>query len=338
MRRLGQKLGLMVSVGGMLAAGTCLAAPAYHLAGTVTLPHAGGWDYLTFDPTSGHVLVAEGDQTTVIDPAHGVVGALEGLSGAHGQVVANGAIWSDSGEAGTVTMFDAASYKRLAVIPATGDADGMTYDASTGLLGVAGGDSQSLALIDTKTRSRRAVVALGAEPEGPASDGHGSFYVNLASANAVAKVDEASAKLVARYAIPDCHRPHGIAVDPVAGRVFVSCVNAKLVAIDTASGHEVQRLPIGLGTDAATIDTGRHLVFSSNGIAGTLSVFREAADGTLSKLAEVKTRTGARTLAEDPASGRVFSVTATTIGKRVPGHYPDYVAGSKRLLIYAPAS
>ena len=104
-------------------------------------------------------------------------------------------------------------------------------------------------------------------------------------------------------------------------------------------------LPIGAGTDAAAFDPQRKLVFSSNGRDGTLSVIREQDANTFVPLGEVKTAVTARTMALDPATGRIYVVAAdidtaalAAASGNPPGRprRPPFVAGSTKLLFFDP--
>ena len=316
-----------------------LAAPLYTLIRTIPLGPPARWDYLSLDDATGDVLVAHANHTDIVDPRAGrVIARLGPLDGAHGQFVApNGDIFADSGKSGTVSVFDGRSHLLKKTLKAAPDADGMTDDPVHHTLVVVAGDAKSATLIDTKTEAVRARVALPGEPEAPAADGAGNVYINIASTSHVVKLDIAAGKLTADYAVPMCQSPHGIAVDAATHRVFTTCRNKRLVAIDTQTGRVSQTLPIGAGTDFAAIDLARHRVFSSNG-AGSLSIFAESATGTLTKLAEMPTEPGARTMTLDPATGTLYLVTATKAGTPAPSHWPRYKPGTVRLLAYAPTS
>jgi hypothetical protein len=100
-------------------------------------------------------------------------------------------------------------------------------------------------------------------------------------------------------------------------------------------------LPIGKGSDAAAFDPVRKLVFSSNR-DGTLTVVQETAPDDYKVLANMKTAAGARTLAVDPASGRIFLVTGTVASVTPPKNADDhphfvFAPGSVKLLVYDPA-
>jgi DNA-binding beta-propeller fold protein YncE len=80
---------------------------------------------------------------------------------------------------------------------------------------------------------------------------------------------------VARWPTPDCDNPHGLALDAEHSRAFMGCVNSMMMVADTTSGALVAKLPIGSGNDAMAYDPKRKRVFSSNGLDGTISVYRD---------------------------------------------------------------
>lgn len=312
-------------------------AASYTITRSIPLGTPDHWDYLSFDPASGDVLVAHGDHTDIVDPKAGrVVRRLQGLQEAHGTVAAPfGMIFADSGATGTVAVFSRARDTPINVIPAGKDADAEIYEPTHRLVVVMNDAPQTVTLIDTASETVRATLPLGGVPEFAAADGMGLIYVNLASTGQVAVLDVATNRVTRRFAVPGCVSPHGLAVDPKNGRLFVSCRNQKLVVLDAHHGTALQTLKIGAGTDTAVFDPVHHLVFSSNN-DGSLSIFAESADGVLTAQAAQPTEAGARTMATDPASGRVFLVTGVATGPAVPGHYLTFKPGSVKLLVLDP--
>jgi hypothetical protein len=71
----------------------------------------------------------------------------------------------------------------------------------------------------------------------------------------------------------------------------------------------VAQVTIGEGPDAAAFDAKHHLVFSSNG-EGTLTVVRPESADRYRVLSTVKTQRGARTMAVDSQSGKIYLVTS----------------------------
>jgi hypothetical protein len=99
-------------------------------------------------------------------------------------------------------------------------------------------------------------------------------------------------------------------------------------------------LPIGEGTDFAPFDPRSGLAFSSNR-DGTLSVISELSPTKFEALTAIKTQIGARTMAIDPKSGRIYLVTADmTVDETVaPSDYRHRFhvkPGSVRLLFLDP--
>jgi DNA-binding beta-propeller fold protein YncE len=82
-----------------------------------------------------------------------------------------------------------------------------------------------------------------------------------------------------------------------------------MVIIDYESGKVLGLASIGDSPDAAGFDPKHSLAFSSNGGDGTLSVVDPNKPG-FPTLQTVQTAKGARTMAFDASTGRVFLVTA----------------------------
>jgi hypothetical protein len=90
-------------------------------------------------------------------------------------------------------------------------------------------------------------------------------------------------------------------------RVFIGCRSGAITVVDGSSGKVATTQPIGRGVDATEFDPGRGLVFfSSGGGSGALSVFHEDSPDKYTLVEEVKTQAGARTLAIDRKTGRVY--------------------------------
>src|SRR5205814_3513172 len=85
--------------------------------------------------------------------------------------------------------------------------------------------------------------------------------------------------------------------------------NKTMAVVNYSNGAEVTTIPIGDGTDGAAFDAARGLAFSTNGADGTLSVVQQAAPDKYSS-ASIETQRGARTIALDERTHRVYTVTA----------------------------
>ena len=318
-------------------------APTYRLSATVPLGAPDRWDYVVVDGPSHRVYVAHGDRVTVVDGREPhVVGEVAGIAGGtHGVAIshADGRGYTDDGEGGKAVAFDLATLKITKLLPAAQDADAIARDPKTGHIFTVNGDSGSLTVIDPARNAVIATINAGGKLEYAVADGAGKLYVNGAGDKTLLRIDTATNVVDARWPIPDCTSPHGMAMDVEHRRVFVSCVNSRLVVVDADSGREVAGLPIGAGTDAAAFDPVRRRVFSSNGRDGTLSVIQEMGPDSYKVIDTVTTQVSGRTMAVDPATGRVFIAAADldTAAPPGPGGRPRFKPGSLKLLVLDPA-
>ncbi|MCB5943470.1 YncE family protein [Acidocella sp. KAb 2-4] len=318
------------------------AAPLYHLAREVQLAGPVRWDYLRLDAATHRLFISHGPVVTVLDARSlKVVGALNVGSGSHGIAIdpVSGTIYADSGDKAEVIAFNPRTFAPIATIPVVRDADGMQYDPASKRIYVVGGDGQGITGIDPAENKALPTVALGGTPEFFAPDGKGALYIAINDKNEIARFDTATNTITARWPTTGCAAPTGLAVDPVKRLVFTSCRSGVMDVLNADTGAVVAVLPIGKGTDAAAFDPARSRAFSSNGV-GSLSVIGDSAAPVL--LGTVPTQPGARTLAVDPASGDVYTVTAKVTGMKPPQGpagrpYFTFAPDSLELLVYAPA-
>ena len=106
---------------------------------------------------------------------------------------------------------------------------------------------------------------------------------------------------------------------------------------DADSGKLVATVPIGEGPDGVAFDPASGLAFSANG-EGTLTVVHEDSPEKFSVVATVTTRRGARTIALDEATHRIYLPTAefgapTSPTAERPHPRPNIVPGSFVVLV-----
>jgi YVTN family beta-propeller protein len=324
----------------LVAAASQVEPPTYHVSMVVPLSTPDRWDYVVFDPDSHRVYVAHGDRVTVVDGTNGrVVGTVEGMpGGTHGIAVshATGRGYTDDGKAGVVVEFDLTTLKVLKQIKAEPDADGIVFDPASGHIFVIDGDSGKLTVIDPKTDAVVATVDGGGGLEFGDTGNNGKFYVDGAEKNEIVRVDTVTNVVDAHWPMPTCVRPHGLAIDREHHRLFASCSNKVMVVMNADTGVVMATLPIGEGTDFASFDPQDGIAYSSNR-DGTLSVVAETSPDEFRPLTPIQTQFGARTMAIDPKSGRIYLVTAdiTVNESAAPAdsrHRYSVKSGSVRLL------
>lgn len=338
-------------LGATVPASAAESPPEYRLTHTVALGTPDRWDYVVFDPSSKRVYVAHGDQVTVVDGDKGdIVGHVTGMpGGTHGIaiVTAAGRGYTDDGEAGEAVAFDLTSFATQGRVKAADDADAIAFDAHSGHVFVINGDHGTITVIDPKSNKAVATIQGGGKLEYAVPDGNGHLYVNGAGKQEVLRIDTHNNQVQQRWPVSECTSPHGLAIDPGTHRLFVSCLNKLLMVVDDEKGTVLAKLPIGAGSDAVVFDPKRKLIFSSNGIDGTLSVIRETDAQTFTDLGSIKTAVTARTMGIDSATGRLYlaaadidaakaaaAATQPTGGQR---RRPPLVPGSLKLLFLDPS-
>lgn len=288
-------------------------APLYTLTKSVAIGAPERWDLLDYDASSHRVYIAHGDRVTVVDAASGaLIGDVSGFTGgSHGVAIipALGVGFSDDGKAGTASSFDLNTLKLGKTIKAEDDADAITFDPVSGHVFVIDGDPGKVSVIDPKTDAVVATIDDGGKLEIGAADGAGKLYVNGEANKEIVRIDTRTNAVDAHWPITACTSPHGMAIDTGSRRLFTTCENNVMLAIDADSGQVVASLPIGSRTDGAAFDPVRKRVFSSNG-DGTLTVIEEKAPDRYEVLGTVTTSLGARTMTIDPQTGRLFLVAA----------------------------
>ncbi|MHB8529523.1 MAG: YncE family protein, partial [Caulobacteraceae bacterium] len=273
----------------------------------------GGWDYASFDPVGRRVLIAHGDAVMTIGADSGKVDA-HFAAGDHLHAVVpvpgSGVIVTTNSGDNSARIIDAADGKLIASVPTAKDADGATYDPSTGLVIVVDGDAGEITLIDPKARKSVGSITLGDSLEFPAVDGKGRLYVNVESKNEVAAVDIRKRKLITRYPMPGCGRPTGLAY-VAGGRLVVACGDGAAKILEAATGKEIASFKIGGFPDSVLYDAGRKLAYIPSALSGTLAVIALSGPRNNTVIDTVATQIGARTGAVDPKTGRIYLPTAT---------------------------
>jgi YVTN family beta-propeller protein len=327
-------------------------APAadYHLTRGIRLGAPDRWDYIVYDSPSHRVYVSHGDRVSVVDGRSGrIIGEVEGMpGGTHGIAISHtaGLGYTDDGDAGEAVAFSLKTLKVVEHLQAAPDSDAVTIDPTSGHVFVVDGDPGLLTVIDPASDRVVATVHVGSKLEFVVPGHNGKVYVNGVEKQEIFRVDTATNQVDASWPIPQCKAPHGLAIDTATHRLFSSCENGRLMVVNADTGATVATLPIGQGTDAAAFDPTRKLIFSSNGMDGTLSVMREVDANTFVPVATIKTALSARTMSVDPVSGRVFLAAAATNAKAMAAfraarqagrHGPSpFVPGSLKLLFFDP--
>lgn len=288
------------------------AGASYHVARDLKLGGDGRWDYVTVDTVNHRLFIARQTRVMVVDPTSGkLLGEIPGLNGAHGValVYATGHGFATSGHDSTVTMFDLKTLRVLRRTRAADDADAVLYDPASNRVFTFNGDANSTSAIDPVSGKLIGNIPLGGKPEFGVTTGRGRLYVNLEDKAEIVEIDPAAMRVRRRWSIAPCEEPTGLAIDRAHHLLFSGCHNKLMAISNAAEGRMIAQVPIGGGVDAGAFDPASQLAFASNG-DGTITVVHEDSPTSFHVAATVATRPGARTMALDERTHRLYTVTS----------------------------
>ena len=303
-------LGSATVVGG-LGAQTRAAHP-YHVTRQLKLGGDGRWDYIVLDTASNRLFIARQDRVMVVDPDDGkLLGEVRGLDGAHGVALdyATNHGFATSGHDGTALMFDLKTLQTLGRARAGDGADAILYDPASKKVFTFNGDAHSSTVVDAASGKAIGNIDLGGKPEFGVSAGDGKLYVDIEDRAEIAEIDAAAQKVTRRWSLAPCTEPTGLAIDRAHHRLFSGCHNKVMAISDATAGKVIATVPIGGGVDGDAFDPGTGLAFSSDG-EGTVTVVHQDSPTKYRVVSTVPTKRGARTMALDPRTHRIFTVTA----------------------------
>ena len=310
--------------------------PLYQQTAKWTIGGEGGWDYLTLSPNSDRLFIAHTNKIEVIDTSNGKVIGEVPANGAHGIAIVpeKNLGFSTNGRAGTVTVFHLDTLKPETDIKVGENPDAIIYDEHSKHVIVMNGRSKDLMAIDPSTSKVVATVPLGGKLEFAAADA-GHVYVNVEDLGEIAVVNTKTWTADQKWKLNGCEEPSGLALDTKQDVLFSVCGNKVMIVVGTKDGKQLATLPTGSGTDAANFDPGLKRVFASNG-EGTLTVIQESKGGKYDVLGNVDSARGARTMALDPRTHKIYLATAE-LGPPAEGQRrPSIKPGTFMVLVYSP--
>jgi DNA-binding beta-propeller fold protein YncE len=316
-------------------------ASPYHVISRVRLGGEGGWDYVTADAAAHRLYLSRGSHVMVVSTDNdSVVGDIPGTTGVHGIALAPalGRGFTSNGRDSSVTIFDLKTLAVVGSVHGTGrNPDAIAYDSVSGRVFAFNAGGTTATAIDAATGVIAGTVELGGRPEFAVADGRGRMFANLEDKSAIVAFDTRTLRVAGTYPLAPCEEPSGLAMDRAHRRLFAVCGNKSMAVVDADNGHLVATIPIGDGPDAAAFDPATGDAFSSNG-EGTLTVVHEASPSSFSVVQTLPTQRGARTMALDPRTHRIYLVTAefgpppAPTAER-PHPRPSVVPGSFTLLV-----
>jgi DNA-binding beta-propeller fold protein YncE len=234
------------------------------------------------------------------------------------------------GRGNSVTIFDLNTLKSVGSAATGENPDSIRYDAISGRVFAFNGRSKNATAIDAKSGNVAATIPLPGKPEFSIADGKGKVYVNIEDTNEIVEIDAAKATVTKKFSLSPCDGPSGLAFDAKSRRLFSVCSNRVMAVSDPDSGKVVASPAIGAGSDGVAFDPDAGLAFSSNG-DGTLTVVQQVG-GKYDVLENIATERGARTIAVDEKTHKVYLPTAKT-APSAGGGRASYVPDTFKVLV-----
>ncbi|MFZ0303931.1 MAG: YncE family protein [Terracidiphilus sp.] len=292
-----------------LAADSSAAQP-YHVITRWQIGGDGGWDYVTVDGPAHRLYIARSNRVEVVDTTTGkLVGEIGGMHRTHGIALDPSGKYGyiSDGDGNAVILFDRSTLATVETIPGGNGPDGIVFEPATDTVWAFDGHGHTATVIDAATHKVVATVPLPGKPEAPAVDGQGIVYDNIEDKSEVIRIDARTKTITATWSA-GCDSPSGLGIDAAGHRLFPVCDGNKMSVIDTNTGKLVANPSIGDGPDAAGFSDAHRLAYATSG-DGILSVV-DASSPSFPTIESLPTQKGARTMAYDSTTDRIYTVTA----------------------------
>ncbi len=316
----------------------------YHIVKSIQVGGEGGWDYLEADPIGRRLYVCHENHVVVIDmDTLKVVGDVPNSPGMGGVALSRelNRGFTANGDEDSVGVFELSTLKPIAKWKVTGKRPNqIAYEPTTQRVFTFNSTGRNVTVLDGKTGNVLATLEVDGRTEFYALDGKGMIYDSLQDKATLIAIDAGMMKVVATYPLAPHAEPAGTTMDPQTRRIFVACRSKSFLVLDADTGKILATFPIGERNDAAKFDPGTRLAFASNG-DGTLAVVHEDSPDQFTLAQTVKTEYGARTMAVDTQTHRIFMPSADW--GPAPAPTSDHlnprrtmVPGSFRVLVLEP--
>ena len=316
----------------------------YHIIQSIKIGGEGGWDYLEPDPIGRRLYVSHDTHVVVIDmDTLKVVGDVPDSPGMGGVTFSRelNRGFTANGDENVVGVFELSTLKPIAKWKATGRRPNqIAYEPVTQRVFSFNSTGRNITVFDARTGNVLSTLEVDGRTEFYAMDGKGMIYDSLQDKATIIAIDARTLKVVATYPLAPHAQPAGTTMDPQTRRIFVACRSKSFLILDADTGKILTTFPIGERNDAAKFDPGTHLAFASNG-DGTLTVVHEDSPDQFTLAQTVKTEFGARTMAVDTKTHRLFMPSADwgpapTPTSDNPNPRRPMVPGSFHVLVLEP--
>jgi DNA-binding beta-propeller fold protein YncE len=290
---------------------------------TIDLPGPKGkrFDYLTIDHDDHYLLSAylgAGILYVIDMQTNKVVHAIPGVPGIEGVVYVPEMhrVYTSDWLEGKIGVVDLKQMKVIAKLPTEAKPDGSAYAAPFHKVYVSDERGKAVAIVDVRTDRIIQTLHFNSETGMPQYDPiAGRIYVNLQDKNLFAEIDPATDHVIASYPVGECKGNHGMTLDPIHHRAFLSCEGNSLMTVFNLDTHKpIAYLPMAAGADVIKYDPGLRRIYVAC-FSGAISVFHEDNPNHYRKLEDFPVQHAVHSLAVDPVTHRVYTPEQQEDGK-----------------------
>ena len=245
-----------------------------------------------------------------------------------------------------LTMWDTNTLKVIKTIEVGGRPDGIKFDPFNERVWVLSHQPPFATVIDAKEGAVVGTLDLGGGPEEAVSDGKGTIYVNISDKANIAVVDAKKMTVTAHYDVSSkgVSGGSGLSLDAKHQVLFAYYrqPSPTVVIVNATNGNIITTLPTGTGVDTVAFNPATMEAISAEG-GGTMTFIKENSPTSFSVEQTLQTMAGAKTLALDTKTSRIFTMTAEyepapanapprtrdrpAIGPMVPGSFSILMVG-----------
>lgn len=326
----------------VLSTATAKAGGPYHFIKEIPIATDGGWDYLSVDSAAKRLYVSHATTVVVIDlKSDTIITNIADTPGVHGIAIAPKLkrVFISNGKGNNVSVVDSKTLATVAHVETGENPDCILFEPSQSEVYAFNGRSHSATVIDAKSDKVIAAIPLDGKPEFAQADpGLHRVFDNIEDKSKVAVIDTKTHTVVTNWPIAPGESASGMAIDTKNHRLFLGCDNQMMVMMDAVTGKVLGTVPIGEGVDANAYDPKTKLAFASCGRSGATTIARVDGDN-LSVVQTLTTAPGARTMALDEATHKIYLATARferPSGEAPAGQRrrPKMVPGTFKILVY----
>ncbi len=297
----------------------------YDVTSTTKIGGAGNWGSLYADADGRRLYVPRTGQSariTVLDmDSMKVVGELAGVNA---QAVAiDSKTHRGFSASSPVAMWDTNTLKQVKTITVQGTPTSILADAFNDRVYVFSKSTGNATVLNATDGAVIGTIALGGMPEQATSDGQGRVFVAITDKDEIAVIDSASMKVSARWDL-DGIGAHPTTLAYVSNEkvLLVGCRNESMIYMNAETGKFIYGLPIGAGVNSVAYNAETKELFSAQD-DGTFTIARISSPTSFAMGGTVVTPIGARELALDSKTGKIFVATAEFSSEPKPVSFYD---------------